>query len=189
MPRFARRGRRGTTKPVHPTKWCGMVPIIETGSTGASIQRVICAADELEEFTNPTIVRIRGTVSVHLIKQNLFGTEQLEVACGIRLTDQQVITAGSLLTKDVHEGPWMWLSYDVLWSTIQQLKVWDGTAAINYTPSKSDNGITHHRYDVDIKAMRRVPQNTALTFNYTWAQLTGAPQLQVVARFRALIKE
>lgn len=169
-----------------------MTPYLAAGSTPSVVQTTICDNTDFEEFTNPTIVRIRGRVNVHLLKSDADQPQNLEVALGIGLVDVNVITPGDILTKAVYEYPWMWTEYANLWSVIK----WEpavnssGTVISLQPTTMSVAGITHQSWSVDIKAMRRVPQDKRLVLTYSWqSNATAGESLEVSARLRTLIKE
>lgn len=186
MARFRRAGK--TDRRV---RWLRDDPFSTTGSTGTDALVTIASAADFEQFNNPTIVRIRGQVSVHLIKTDADQAESIDVMLGIRVQDEQVIAAGDLRSSNVLDAPWMWLAHAKLYSVIK----WEpaanssGTVISLQPTTMTVDGVTHRRFEVDVKAMRRVPQNHSLVLCWTWAQVDETADLNVNGQLSCLVQE
>lgn len=191
MPR--RRFRSGG-KPLHPTRWLGsgtMQSSTITGGYPVDASQTIITPAQFEVFTSPTIVRIRGDFTTLLRKVDSGAAESLYVSVGIMLLDDSIGTLPSLGTASGMEGPLMWFKYRRLWSHFNYYPMFTSAGAFTArqggAASVADNTLWHQ--EIDIKAMRRVPQNTRLSLVYRVSAAQGTPEWDISGAFRVLVKE
>jgi len=186
MARF-RRGFAGR-KP-RRLEWCSAG---EVGTEGSSFpvtdSMVICDDVELNKYTDPTIVRVRGNITVELERSHSTLTQTLVYAFGLIVLDLNVITVSDILTTSVTRD-WMWLHYGRIKSERHTYPVWNGSTVLtSTTTSTAYTGFA--QIPVDVRAMRRVKRSEQLhlVFSCRASDEPGA-SVRVGALLRALIKE
>jgi len=193
MARFRPRSGFRSSKPLHPVRWCALADFTENVPAGNSAIGTICGADDFEQFTNPTVVRIRGIWQATLERVAADASEAIRVAVGIRTVPEDFLLANleDMLSNNGAESPWMWYGHFRLSSTLEQQALWDSdtNTIVNTSRSRFAGGLSSHHWDIDVKAMRRVPQNTKLIWAYTSDNAVGEPNLTTSISLRVLVKE
>jgi len=167
-------------------EWDGLY-FNEDLSNDTSDDITLISASELEDYSDPTIVRLRGEILFQLQRtyeaDPTSGTS-LDFWAGITLAHHD-ITAAQIDAKDP-KVPWLWTCSGRLWAPLE--------SQINgYTGAKyvvKIQGYRRSEKTVDVKGMRRVKHGEALRLVVTSEQITGTSTgIGVIGHVRALIKE
>ncbi len=167
---FQRAARRRTT-------WEG-ASISLSLTTGVQAQTAIVTETNLEQFPNPTIVRIRGELTVAVTAAGAAGANA-NCVMGIKLATSSAFAAGGASVESPATevgGDWIWWHA----ATMRNL------AAL---PTANDDNIGILRtVKIDSKAMRKVSVNQVLIF-VAHNVVAGGTQTIVVGGFvRILLK-
>ena len=179
---------RRSGKPVHPTTWCvpanGIVDLT-LGAASPSTQ-VLCSAAELLKFTSPTLVRIKGDLTVGSTSTALV-QESHVLTMGIIVADEDLVFTDLMGSVQGLQRPWLWL-----WSgsvgTIPKSEP-RFTSAGAFVALEQSFQNTRDQVHVDVKAMRRVPENSQVYIVGSVIDFFGSGDALVRGTLRLLIKE
>ena len=149
---------------------------------------------KLEALTHPTIMRIRGHVRLAL-GGNLVNNAQtaIEVALGIQLVDVNLITLGNIGQSAQAEDSWLWYAYGIVSTHHKNFVLMNSTGTEVGTVSKYDTDAEGRKFfEIDTKAMRKVPRGKKLVLAYTVGSVIGSPPsnaMRLDGYVRCLLKE
>jgi len=180
-----------TGKPIHPVTWCGQ-DSLSLDFTDTTEAVTLCSSTELDLYTSPTIMRLRGTIHVGLgvvpgdLSTSIGETHVVRMAIGV--FPNGIGTYPDLEAKAGQEYPWLWMGYCPLQSDIQSMVYWNGSAATVVNREGVHSGGAH-TFDIDSKARRRVPKEHGLVLVMKDDIRTGGWNILGSGNVRALIKE
>ncbi len=159
--RSSARGRRGRPR----TEWISVVGAITTLVAGANSTLTIVNAGVMDLFTQPTILRVRGTV-YRALDDTSRGNDQV-VTGGMRV---QSDAAGTILPLTDPNSDWMWWNV-----TYFKRQIANGSELVA-------------ELDVDVKAMRRIT-GRGKSLVYTTQNSGGGFTVNIASAWRALLSE
>ncbi len=166
-------------------QWVGTVHAFQT--FGATALDTIVSDTVFEDFTAPTIVRIRGRLIVKLNASSGAIYQATSFRFGLIVAHKSV-AAGDYDVDDVNNA-WLWYNSGLVWQPIGERKYWDGAAAIAYNGALGAS-TRKEVFEIDIKAMRKVPDNYRLVLVSERTVEAGAPNdPEFYGHFRVLVKE
>lgn len=186
--RFTRRGG----KPLHPTKWLSQDFFDTSETTEGTFSVEVVDYLRFADFTNPTVVRIRGQIWVSLTRNDATTSEGIEFAMGIIPVPDTFDNddMSSLLTQQGAENQWMYYHVGRLQSQLISFALFNSSGSSTGNTSGSYSGPSAFEIiDIDVKAMRRMKPGDSLRLFSTWATSTGAPDFRLSGQLRVLTKE
>jgi len=190
--RFGRGRGRFSRGPQRQMKWCGAVIDGELDTASSQSAQYICTEEEALQLTQPTVVRIRGNGYVSAtFAAGAGGFSSAYVHMGI-----MVVTDALSVPNPAEQVAWPWLWWRTVYLTTRN-QVWpiavgDPPALSTATTVAAHAGDHFDKFDVDVKAMRKIPTGSALVFvvRFTAEDLSSpADAVSWHAGFRALLKE
>jgi len=170
--------------PKRAVRWIGKVlSFAEFGS------EVIVAASEadLEDFTSPTIIRIRGRLTIKLNASDGITYQATTFRMGLIVAHKSI--AGVDLSVDDLGNPWLWYSSGIVWQPTTALQYWNGSAAVSYNAALGAN-TRKETLDIDVSSMRKVRENERLILVVNRTAAAGAPDSpEIYGHIRVLVKE
>ena len=167
------------------TAWIGSVVNFQSLSTPDEV--TIADEASLEQFTNPTIVRMRGKLiwKLNASTGNIY--EARSFRAGLLVANKSVVAAG--IDVDELELPWLWYTSGIVWAPITAGQYWNGSAAVAY--NLQAGAATRRMVDtIDVAAMRRINRNDTLSLFVEHTIEAGSPSdLEVYGHIRVLVKE
>ncbi len=149
-----------------------------SNATNTVFQTTLIAETVLENVPNPTIIRIRGRMSVFLTAVASADTI-VSMSYGIKLVTQAALAIGVTAMELPSTDPgsdWLW------WDTIVVHK------ALNTGPEDQQLG-ANKEIEIDNKAMRKIGKNRALVMIVQNIQVSGgAGTVASVGQVRCLFK-
>jgi len=169
--RFVQRAAR------RPTIWL-VANGLQTVTTGASVVSTLISAVSAETFPVPTLVRIRGSLTV---EATAFGATPGQVIAhmGIAVVSQAAL-AGSAVSLPFTDG-----SRDWIWWNAVPLSIRSGNVT---SPTGPRPFLMTARVDVDSKSMRKIPGDSVLVFVSQNVVVTSTATFEVQLGLRMLLK-
>jgi len=186
MPRF-RRYRQGGAKKIHPVKWCAPAAGDLDFTAGATqVDEVLCSEAEFETMTQPTIMRIRGSLVVGHDGANPPGDESHTLLMGI-IVYPAASGAPDLATQDGLEDPWLWLHSQVYGNQAQAQILFNSSGVLVSTSTI----FTKYNREllIDVKARRKVPKGYDLRLVCKARDAQGSADAIVRGLIRTLVQE
>ncbi len=160
-----------------PTIWL-VASDLQTVTTGASVTSAIISAVSAETFPVPTLVRIRGEITV-AIASSAATPGRVNVFCGIAVVSQAAL-AGAAVSLPFTDG-----SRDWIWWSVFPLKITSGNIT---TPTGEEPFNLTTRKTIDSKSMRKIPGDSALVFVTENVVVTSTQTVDVQYGVRMLLK-
>ena len=171
------RGRRGFARsgrfrPKRFYEWEGAA-FSGTAATGSAVAFVIVPVAFIQEMQSPTVVRIRGNLTLTL-GGDIAGDEVV-AACGIELLPTNVTSQFEFPHTDANSSRWLWHQYVPMFSLAS-------TTTGPYEMSKTV------RVMIDTKAMRKASDNDDLLLVVQNVVAVATVDIRVVGGIRTLFQ-
>ncbi len=166
-------------------QWIGTVHAFQT--FGATSLDTVVSEAVFEEFTAPTIVRIRGRLVVKLNASSGSIYQATSFRFGLIVAHKSV-AAGDYDADDLR-NPWLWYNSGLVWQPIGDRPYWNGSALLQ-SPAALGSNARKEVYELDVKTMRKVPENYRLVLVSESTAEAGSPgSPEFYGHFRVLVKE
>ena len=117
----------------------------------------------------------------------------IEVALGIQLVDNNLITLGDITVSGTQEDGWLWYGWGQVSTHHSSYPLFNSTGAETGTVAKFDTQAEGRKFfTIDSKAMRKVPRGKRLILAYTVLVAAGSPPsnaMRLDGYVRTLLKE
>ncbi len=165
--------------------WLGKVLGKTDIATGA-ITEIVSEAD-LEQFTSPTIVRIRGRITFKLNASSTDTSEASSFRGGLICANKNLDAVGEIDADDL-TAPWLWYTSGLIWTPRIVHAYYNGTSDTTF--NTLDAGFRRDVVDIDSQAMRKVERNARLVLVLEHTDEEGSPNnLEIAGHLRVLVKE
>lgn len=159
------------------TIWVPTLSWNQTVTTGASVAQAVVTEANIENFPDPTLVRIRGELLVMMTASAATPGRCLATMGLIKVSAAALAGASVPLPSTDQASDWIW------WQTVA-LELSGGSVA---APNSDGRSIVK-RIEIDSKAMRKFSQNEVLIFVSENLVATSTQTFDVLGGARCLFK-
>ncbi len=167
-----------------PVRWIGEAFTFQSVGAGGVMLTAAAEAD-LEEMTQPTVIRMRGQVTMKLNASDGVTYQASSYRIGIIVVHKSAVAGDISLAA--FGNPWLYYATGLLWQPVTTLV--NGFTGATYG-SALGASTRKQVHQIDVKAMRKIDRNSRLVLVADRATEAGAPNSpQVYGHVRVLVKE